>query len=288
MVPTLTLSNPGTQTFFDGDAVNLSLTAQVSGNHGLSYSETNLPSGLSLSNGGQQGGMGHAVISGTISSNADQGGPYSVTVTATDTNTFTQVNQTFTWNIHQPTLTLTQPEDQTNCDGDTVSLHLGASDSANHALTYSESGLPAGLSINQTSGIISGNIGSNDALQSYSVTVTASDAAAHLTASKTFNWNLVPIEAVLSNPGDQFNYDDDTVNLTIVAKTSYANAGIFIFGATPLPGGLSLDSATGVISGTIASNAYQGGPFALTASVTDESSKLKASEAFNWDVSAWR
>ena len=85
-MPTLTLSNPGTQTFYDGDAVNLSLTAHVSSNHGLSYSDINLPPGLVLTNGGLQGGTGTLTISGTLSSTADQGGPYSVTVTATDTN----------------------------------------------------------------------------------------------------------------------------------------------------------------------------------------------------------
>ena len=229
MVPTLTLSNPGVQTFYDGDAVNLSLTAHVSGDHGLSYSVTNLPPGLVLSNGGLQGGTGIVTISGILSSTADKGGPYSVTVTATDTNTFTQVNQTFTWKISQPTLTVTQPKDQINCDGDTLSLQVAVGENASHTLTYNETGLPTGLSINTSTGVISGTVGSSDPLQGYSVTVTATDGAASLVASKTFSWTLVPIEAVLSDPGDQYNYDGDTVNLTVAAKTSYATAGIFSF-----------------------------------------------------------
>jgi hypothetical protein len=284
VVPTLTLSNPGTQNFFDGDSVNLSLTAQNSYVHSLSYSGTNLPADLAVSNGGQQGGTGHAVISGTLSSTADQGGPFSVTVTATDTVNNAQVSQTFTLKVARPTLTLTQPNDQTNCDGDTVSLHVAASDNAQHTLTYSVTGLPAGPSINATTGLISGPINSNDALQNYSVTVTATDSAAHLTASKTFNWTLVAIEAVLSNPGDQFNYDGDAVNLTIVAKTSYASAGIFSFSATGLPSSLSLNNGTGVISGEIGPTADSESPYPVTVSVTDSSSHLNASQNFNWTV----
>ncbi len=285
MVPSITLTNPGTQTSYDGDAINLSLTARNSALHTLSYSEANLPAGLSVSAGTFSGGVGSAIISGTISSNADQGGPYSVTITATDTTTLTQGGQSFTWKIIQPTLTLTQPKDQTNCDGDTVSLPVAASENASHTLTYSESGLPMGLSINQSTGVISGTVGSNDELQGYSVTVTATDGAASLVASKTFNWTLVPIEAVLSNPGDQLNYDGDAVNLTIVAETSYASAGIFTFGATNLPGGLGLGSTTGVILGTIGTTADTESPYAATVSVTDSTSHLSASEAFNWNVS---
>ncbi len=284
MVPSITLTNPGTQTSYDGDAINLSLTSRNSASHAMSYFETNLPPGLSVGAGSYSAGTGHAIISGTISSNADQGGPYSVTITATDTTTLTQGGQSFTWKIIQPTLTLTQPEDQINCDGDTVSLKLAASENASHTLTYSESGLPTGLSINPSTGVISGSIGSNDSLQGYSATVTTTDPAASLVASKTFNWTLVPIKAVLSNPDDQFNTDGDTVNLTVVAETSYATAGVFNFGLTGQPPGLSISSGTAVISGTVASDADQSTPYAAVASVTDISAGLSASDAFNWTV----
>jgi hypothetical protein len=285
VVPTLTLSNPGTLTGYDGDSVNLSLTAQDSYVYSLSYSATNLPAGLSVSNGSQLGGTGHAILSGTLPSNADQGGPYSVTITATDTVNEAQVSQTFTLKVIRPTLTLTQPEDQTNCDGDTVSLHVAASENASHTLTYSESGLPTGLGINQSTGVIFGTVGSDDLLQNYSVTVTATDSAASLSASKTFTWTLVSIEAVLSNPGDQSNFDGDTVSLLVVAHTSYASAGTFIFGETDLPGGLSIGSLSGVISGQIADNADQVDPYSVIVSVNDSSSGLSATQAFNWTVS---
>jgi hypothetical protein len=284
VVPTFTLSNPGTQLGYDGDAVNMSLTAHNSSLHTLSYSATNLPAGLSVSAGTFSNGVGSAIISGTIASNADAPNPFSVTITATDTNTNATVSQTFSWHVLPTTVTLTQPNDQINCDGDVVSLHLSASDNAHHALTYAESGLPAPLSINANTGIISGTIGSNDTLQAYSVTVTATDGAAGVSASKTFNWTLVAIEAVLSNPGDQSNSDGDTVSLTIVAKTSYASAGIFTFGETGLPANLSLNNTSGVISGTIANKADQASPYAVTVSVTDTSSQLNANEGFNWTV----
>src|ERR1035438_9004095 len=114
---------------------------------------------------------GSGAISGSIAGNADINGPYSVTVTATDSTANASANQTFTWTVNNP-VSLTSPGDQTNYDGDTVSLPLTASDAKGNTLSFTESGLPSGLTIDSVTGAISAAIGNNAASSTpYVVTV---------------------------------------------------------------------------------------------------------------------
>jgi serine protease len=85
------------------------------------------------------------------------------------------------------TVTVTNPGNKTGTVGTAVSLQISASDSASgQTLTYSASGLPAGLSINSSSGLISGT---PTTANTYSVTVTATDTTgAHGSAS--FTWTI--------------------------------------------------------------------------------------------------
>lgn len=94
--------------------------------------------------------------------------------------------------------TVTQPEDQTNVEGDDVSLQVKANDpDAGDTLSYEASGLPAGLSIAPNTGVISGTIESGAAQQDpYMVKVTATDdgnPAKNGTA--TFNWTVTAPQA---------------------------------------------------------------------------------------------
>ena len=67
--------------------------------------------------------------------------------------------------------TLVQPPDQSTKQNATVSLALTGSDPDGTAVTYSASGLPQGLSLSATSGIIAGVVSRTG---SYPVTVTVS------------------------------------------------------------------------------------------------------------------
>jgi flagellar basal body rod protein FlgB len=168
--PTVTLANPGTETNSEGDTVSLALTATDSAGNALQYTATNLPQGISIN-------YVTGVISGTIWNGASLSGPYSATVTATDSvNTSVSVSQTFTWNVN-PVVTLANPGSTTSADGDTVYVPLSATDSAGNALTYSAVNLPPGLSVNELTGIISGTISAGaDADSPYTVAVTATDS----------------------------------------------------------------------------------------------------------------
>ncbi len=85
------------------------------------------------------------------------------------------------------TVTVGNPGNQTATVGTAASLQVGATDSASgQTLTYSATGLPAGLSINSSTGLISGT---PTTAGTSSVTVTATDTTgAHGTAS--FTWTV--------------------------------------------------------------------------------------------------
>jgi endo-1,4-beta-xylanase len=84
------------------------------------------------------------------------------------------------------TVTVTNPGAQTGTVGTADSLQVHATDSAGQALTYSASGLPAGLSINASTGLISGT---PTAAGTSSVTVTAADPTG-ASGSAGFSWTV--------------------------------------------------------------------------------------------------
>ncbi len=101
------------------------------------------------------------------------------------------------------TVTVTNPGSQTTTTGSAVSLTIHATDSATgQTLTYSATGLPTGLSINSTTGVISGTASTAG---TFTVTVTATDTTgAH--GSATFTWTVgtaggCTSSQLLGNPG---------------------------------------------------------------------------------------
>jgi hypothetical protein len=157
--------------------LNTSTHFTDSGSLTLTFTATGLPTGLSINSG-----------TGIISGTPTAAGTFSTTVTATDT-AGAHASESFTWTISQVTVVSPIP-DQTNADTDVVSLATAShfSDSASLPLTFSASGLPASLSINASTGVISGTVTAADG--SSTVTVTATDSAgAH--ASTSFTWTVV-------------------------------------------------------------------------------------------------
>ncbi|MEU1405399.1 M4 family metallopeptidase [Streptomyces sp. NPDC005728] len=100
-------------------------------------------------------------------------------------------------------VTVTNPGSQTATVGTAVSLQIQASSTNSGALTYSASGLPAGLSINGSTGLISGT---PTTAGSSSTTVTVTDSTG-ATGTATFSWTVNPTGGgcsatqLLSNPG---------------------------------------------------------------------------------------
>jgi hypothetical protein len=103
------------------------------------------------------------------------------------------------------TVTVTNPGNQTGTVGTAVSLQIHATDSASgQTLTYGATGLPTGLSINSSSGLISGT---PSTAGTFSVTVTAQDTTG-ASGSASFTWTIssgggggCTVSQLLGNPG---------------------------------------------------------------------------------------
>ncbi len=96
----------------------------------------------------------------------------------------------FTNGSSSNTVTVTNPGNQTGTVGTAVSLQIQASDSASgQTLTYSATGLPAGLSVNSSSGLISGT---PTTAGTSNVTVTAEDTTG-ASGSASFTWTINPV-----------------------------------------------------------------------------------------------
>src|SRR5262249_18471413 len=114
--------------------------------------------------------------------------------------TDTSAPQTFTLVVRdsEPPA-LTSPGDQTNNEGDAVSLALAPLDA--DPGSFAASGLPRGLSIDTGTGVISGTIDPR-AAGSYVVTVTALDCS--VKSSIQFAWVVKDTTPpALTNPGPQ-------------------------------------------------------------------------------------
>jgi cyclophilin family peptidyl-prolyl cis-trans isomerase len=178
----VTLPSPGTQTPKDGDVVSLQLNGSDSSGSTLTYSITGgtLPPGLSLA-------PSTGLISGTVGSAADDGSPYTTTITATDTSGFL-ASQTITWNV-SPVITVTPPSPApSNLDTDSVNLQINAVDQKGLAFTFTAAGLPQGLSIS-LSGLITGTPTGDASTTPYNVTVTATDTGG-FTDTIGFQWTI--------------------------------------------------------------------------------------------------
>ncbi len=266
----LTLYNPGLQSSTEDTAASLQIQASDSSGVAPSYAAWGLPAGLSIN---AQTGL----ISGTIAAGASLNGPYAVTVVVGD-GTYS-VSTSFLWQVNYAIM-LTDPGDQSGTEGQAVSVQMQATDAGGGTPTYSASGLPTGLSINSQTGLISGTIAAGASANGPFLTaVTASDGSANPAAVILFQWQVAsPIS--ITTPSAQSNTEGDVVSLQVVATDS--SGGTPEYSASGLPTGLSIDSSTGLISGTIAAGASANGPYAPTVTVSDGT--YSASTSIPWSV----
>jgi len=112
------------------------------------------------------------------------GGAFTATIPARSLVTYDiPASSTATGN----TVTVTNPGNQSGATGTAVSVPIHAADSAaSQTLSYSAAGLPAGLSISSSTGLISGT---PTAGGTSTVTVTAQDATG-AAGSTTFTWTI--------------------------------------------------------------------------------------------------
>jgi hypothetical protein len=176
------------------------------------------------------------------------------------------------------TITVGPVENQTSNSGTAITpLHIPATDTdPGQVLTYSATGLPPGLSINATTGVITGTP-TTGSLTPHSVTVTATDTTG-ASGSVTFEWTINNIISV-TPVGTQLSTVSVAITPLPITATDTNPLATLSFGATGLPPGLSIDSSTGVISGTPTTTETT----VVTVTVTD-SAGFTASVSFTWTV----
>jgi hypothetical protein len=272
---TVTVTSPGSQAGPVGTAVSLQISATDSAaGQTLTYGATGLPPGLSISSAG--------LISGTPTT----AGASQVTVTATDT-TGASGTASFTWTIGAAaanTVTVTNPGSQTGTVGTAASLQISATDSdSSQTLTYTAAGLPPGLSIS-SAGLISGTP-SVPGLGHVVVTATDTTGASGTAA---FIWAIGPPAGsggsvsntiTVISPGNQTGTVGTAASLQISATDSAAGQALSYI-ASDLPPGLSINSSTGLISGTpaIAGTSNVG-------IIVSDATGAAVSTSFTWTIS---
>ena len=209
----------------------------------LAYSATGLPAGLSINSG-----------SGAITGTPSATGTNSVTLTARDTgglsttgvvsiNVAPNTAPVFSGSALSATGTIGSMLSYTLPTGTFTDANTG------QTLTYTVSGLPAGLSINSGSGAITGM---PSATGVSSVTITATDpagASASGTVSLSVSPNQSPVfsgslASATGLVGSMFSY-----TLPAGAFTDPNPGQTLTYAATGLPAGFSINSGSGAITG---------------------------------------
>ncbi len=231
-VSVLSETNPGTQNGAVGDSVSLAIaTSGLPSGDSWTYSASGLPSGLSIN-------TSTGAITGTITGSANA---YSSSVTASD-GEGASVTQAFTWNVSA--LAVTNPGTQSSALGASVSLQIQSSGlPSGDSWTYSASGLPSGLSINATSGLITGTITGSPS--TYASSVTASDGHGAST-TQAFTWYVGGTTTTLTSSVDPSTYGQKvtfTATVAAMTGTTKPTGSVQFWDGATLLGTVTLNSA---------------------------------------------
>jgi Cu/Ag efflux protein CusF len=214
------VSSAATATGTIGSAFSYSITAS---NSPTSYAANGLPAGLSVN-----------TATGVISGIPTASGTFTATISAINTGGTGRASVTFT--IVTPVSIVSSPSSVSGTVGTAFSYTITGS---NNPTGFAASGLPTGLTVNTTTGIISGI---PTASGTFTTTVSAINAGG--TGSTTVTFTIAPPSPVISSAANASGTVGIAFSYSITASNSPTS-----YAATGLPSGLSVNTATGVISG---------------------------------------
>jgi hypothetical protein len=253
------MNNPGDQSFTIGNSVSVQLTAS---NSPTSFSCSNLPDGLSLN-------TSTGLITGTAINQNHK------TSSATATNAGgTSASVSFNWVILPIPIVLSANVVSAN------QIDLSWTAEPGIGITYA---VYINTSSPPTNQVISGLTGLTYSATVYSGGIITAGLVFYIMIVSTNNVgetatsNIVAASTltapVLTNPGTQNFNIGDSVNLQLVATQSPTS-----YTCSPLPAGLSLNSSTGLITGTVTTEQVVGSTATCTNGI------ISAPVNFTWNV----
>jgi hypothetical protein len=234
-----------------------------------SISSGTLPAGLSLN-------ASTGVISGTVGAAANSA---TFTVVATDSKGVASAGKSLTITVNAaPAVTTTTlaTATQTQAGYSQPLASTGGTGAKTWAVTVGA--LPAGLSLNASTGVISGTVGAGATTQTFSVTVTDANSVASPAASLTISVNSPP------------SVTTTTLAAATRTQTGYSQTLASTGGTAPitwsvtvgsLPTGLALNASTGAITGTVGAAANSA---TFTVVATDTNNVVSAGKSLTITV----
>jgi len=187
-----------------------------------------------------------ALFTGLVSANE----PYDVKVT-NNSNLFgllpdiVYVNNILVWQTSAGTL---------GTFGDNVAISVSATATDDSTITYSlasGSTLPSGVTLNSSTGLISGTLPDIVSNTTYTFTINASDGA-NPAVPRTFSITSNPPPSWVTSAGTLGTFIEQTSISLSVQATDVSDSIIYsLASGSSLPSGVTLNSSTGLISGTL-------------------------------------